>query len=44
MKTLTRIGEKCPIKNECVDNVIFKFLKHYFLLILAKTNENVQNY
>ena len=38
MKILLRISESCPIKNECVHNVI---LSHKFLLILTDTHGNI---
>ena len=41
MKILPRISESCPIKKECVHNVIFKLLSHYFLLILTNTHGNI---
>ena len=41
LKTLPRISVSCPIKSECVHNVILKFLSHKFLLILTGIHENI---
>ena len=42
MKILPRTGENCPIKSECVHNMIFKFLLHKFLfIILINAHESI---
>ena len=40
MKILPRISESSPIKSEVVPNMSFKFLSHYFLLILINPHED----